>query len=260
MQHETRISADYNPATSVLRERVILVTGATGGIGSVVCRQLAASGASVVLLDKELKALEHLYDKIVEDGNPEPAIYPMNLEGATFDHFPEVAQRIQEGMGRLDGLLHAAATLGKPAPLELYDMESWYRTLQINLNAPFMLSRACIPLLRQSDQASVLFTSDHSGRNGAPYGGAYAVSNAGIEGLMRVLAAEMADTTNVCVNSIDPGVVATSLRAQAYPFENPFELTRPEQVAGAFVRLMGPDGRDFHGQSLTVEPCETATS
>lgn len=251
---EASISADYAPNEGAFNGKVILVTGATGGIGSVVCRQLAALGASVVLLDKELKSLERLYDRIVEDDCPEPAIYPMNLEGATFDHFPEVAQRIQEGLGRLDGLLHAAAALGKPAPIEHYDTESWYRTLQVNLNAPFMLTRACIPLLRQAQQAAILFTSDQSGRNGAPYGGAYAVSNAGIEGLMRVVAAEMAETTSVRVNSIDPGIVATPLRAQAYPFENPFELTRPEQVAGAFLRLLGPDGRDFHGQALTVQP------
>lgn len=259
MQHETKISAEYTPSPGTFADRVILVTGATGGIGSTVCRKLAEAGACVVLLDKEIKSLESLYDRIVEEGGPQPAIYPMNLEGATFDHFPEVAKRIQEGIGRLDGLLHAAAALGKPAPLELYDMEAWYRTLQVNLNAPFMLTQACLPLLRRSEQAAILFTSDHSGRNGAPYGGAYAVSNAGIEGMMRVLAAEVADDTTVCVNSLDPGVVATPLRAQAFPFENPFELTKPEQVSGAFVRLLGPDGRGFHGQALTVEPSPSAT-
>nr|WP_274600117.1 SDR family NAD(P)-dependent oxidoreductase [Halorhodospira abdelmalekii] len=229
-----------------------MVTGAAGGIGNAVCRQLAAAGATLVLLDKEIKPLERLYDRIIEAGDPEPAIYPMNLEGASFDHFPEVGQRIHAELGRLDALLHAAAALGKPAPLELYDVEAWYRTLQVNLNAPFMLTRACLPLLRQADQSAVLFTSDHGGRYGAPYGGAYAVANAGIEGMMRVLAAEMADTTTVRVNSLDPGVVGTALRAQAFPFENPFELRRPEQVAGAFVRLLGPDGREFHGQALTI--------
>ncbi len=255
MAEQALISADYQPAEDAFDGRVILVTGATGGIGSAVCRRLAAAGATVVILDKDLKALESLYDRIVEDNHPEPAIYPMNLEGATFDNFPEVAQRIREGLGRLDGLLHAAATMGKPAPVELYDMETWYKTLQVNLNAAFMLTQACLPLLRESDRGSIVFTSDASGRNGhKAYGGAYAVSNAGLEGLMRVLAAELAETTSVCVNTLDPGIVATGLRQKEFPFENPLELTQPQQVAGAFLRLLGPDGREHHGRALRVEP------
>lgn len=254
MADQPLLSADYTPPAGAFEGRVILVTGATGGIGEAVCRRLAEAKATVVLLDKDLKALEGLYDRIVAEGGPEPAIYPMNLEGASFDHYPEVAQRIREGLGRLDGLLHTAAVLGKPAPVDHYDVEAWYRTLQVNLNAAFMLTRACLPLLRASDRASIVLTSDASGRAGEAYGGAYAVANAGLEGLMRVLAAELAETTSICVNSLDPGTVATRLHAEAYPWDNPFELTQPGQVAGAFVRLLGPDARDCHGQALTVDP------
>ncbi len=254
MAIEHPISADYTPPAGAFDGRVILVTGAVGGIGEAVTRRLAQAGATVVLLDKDLKSLERLYDAILEDDGPEPAIYPMNLEGASFDNYPEVAQRIREGLGRLDGLLHAAASLGKPAPVEHYETETWYRTLQINLNAAFMLTQACLPLLRASDRAAILFATDVGGREGAPYGGAYTVANAGLEGLMRVLAAELAETSPVCANTLDPGTVATPLRAHAYPLEDPSGLIQPEQVAGAFVRLLGPDGRDYHGCSLTVEP------
>ncbi|MFP4130255.1 MAG: SDR family NAD(P)-dependent oxidoreductase [Halorhodospira sp.] len=254
MAEQALISADYHLPEGALAGRTVLVTGATGSIGEAVSRRLAAAGATVVILDKDLKALERLYDGIVEAGHPEPAIYPMNLEGATFDNFPEVAQRIREGLGRLDGLLHAAATLGKPAPVELYDTEAWYQTLQVNLNAAFMLIQACLPLLRESDRAAIVLTTDASGREGKAYGGAYTVANAGLEGLMRVLAKELAESTSVCVNSLDPGVVASGLRHHAFPFEDPQGLIQPEQVAGAFLRLLGPDGRDYHGQSLTVAP------
>ncbi len=250
----TLISADYQPPEGAFDERVILVTGATGGIGEAVCRRLAQAGATVVLLDKEIKSLEGLYDRIIEDGHPEPAIYPMNLEGATFDNYPEVAQRIREGLGRLDGLLHTAAVLGKPAPIDLYDTETWYKTLQVNLNAAFMLTQACLPLLRESDRSAIIYAADAGGRHGKAYGGAYTVANAGLEGLMRVLAAELADNTAVCVNTLDPGAVATPMRAKAFPLESPTTLNQPHQVAGAFVRLLGPDGRAFHGQSLSVEP------
>ncbi|MFP4147380.1 MAG: SDR family NAD(P)-dependent oxidoreductase [Halorhodospira sp.] len=256
MAEKTLISADYHPPEGAFDGRVVLVTGATGGIGEAVSRRLAAAGATVVILDKELKALEQLYDRLVEEGCPEPAIYPMNLEGASFDNFPEVALRIREGLGRLDGLLHAAAALGKPAPIELYDTEAWYQTLQVNLNAAFMLTQACLPLLRDSDRGAILLTTDASGRGGKPYGGAYTVANAGLEGLMRVLAKELAESSSVCVNSLDPGIVASKLRAKEFPFERPEELTQPHQVAGAFVRLLGPEGRAYHGQALTVIPSE----
>ena len=253
MISEQTVSADYQPAPNLLAGRVILVTGATGGIGHAVSRRLAAAGATVVLLGREIKRLEAVYDELTEIG-PEPAIYPMNLEGATFDHYPELADTIGEQLGRLDGILHAAAVLGRPSPVELYDVEAWYRTLQVNLNAPFMLTRACLPLLRKSPDASLVFTSDTIGRDGGPYWGAYGVSKAGLEGLMRILAAELADTTPVRVNSIDPGPVATQFRRDAYPSEEAGLHPLPEHVAGAFLWLLGPESAEVHGQALTVAP------
>ena len=255
MISQQTVSADYQAAPNLLADRVILVTGATGGIGHAVSRRLAAAGATVVLLGREIKRLEAVYDELTEIG-PEPAIYPMNLEGASFDHYPEVAQTIGEQLGRLDGILHTAAALGRPAPMELYDVESWYRTLQINLNAPFMLTRACLPLLRKSPDASLLFTSDAVGRNGGPYWGAYGVSKAGLEGMMRILSAELADTTPVRVNSIDPGPVSTQFRRDAFPAEEAGLHPLPEQVAGAFLWLLGPESTGVHGQALTVAPSQ----
>lgn len=253
------ISAAYQPQPDAFAERVILVTGATGGIGAAVCRSLSAAGATVILLDRELKALETLYDELVALG-PEPAIYPMNLEGAAFEHYPEMAARIGGELGRLDGILHAAAVLGRPAPVELYDIEAWYRTLQVNLNAPFMLTRACLPLLRESPDASVVFTSDRVGREGGAYWGAYATAKAGLEGLMRVLADEVEARTRIRVNTLAPGPVATALRMDAYPAEDRTHLAQPEDVAGAFVRLLGPDGASHHGEALHVEPGRPGTA
>lgn len=246
------VRAHYQPSPERLAGRVVLVTGATGGIGSAVCRLLARAGATVVLLDRELKSLEALYDELTALG-PEPAIYPMNLEGAAFEHYPEAAQRIQDELGRLDGLIHLAALLGRPAPLELYDIEAWYQTLQVNLNAAFMLTRACLPLLRKAPDASIVFAADAVGRDGGPYWGAYAVAKAGLEGLMKVLAAELAGTTSVRVNTLDPGPTATPLRKSAYPAESGDHLAAPEAVAGAFVRLIDPEGAAYHGEALRVE-------
>ncbi|ABI56259.1 SDR family NAD(P)-dependent oxidoreductase [Alkalilimnicola ehrlichii MLHE-1] len=246
------LTGDYTPAAELFRDRIILVTGACGGIGGAVCRQLAEAGATVVALDKDMKSLERLYDDLAQRGPAEPALYPMNLEGASTADYDDMRVRLEENFGRLDGLLHCAAMLGRPAPVEIYDMEAWFRTVHLNLHAPFLVTRACLPLLRQSPAASIVFTSAREGREQMPYAGAYGVSAAGVEGLMRILAAELADTTPVRVNSLDPGAVRTRMRYQAYPGEDQEKLPTPDQVAGAFVWLLGADSADVHGQSLTL--------
>ncbi len=247
------IPADYEAPLDLLTARVVLITGAAEGIGRCLAIQAAGRGATVVLLDRNVKKLEQVYDEIEQNGGPQPAIYPMNLEGATPQDYLELANSLQDNFGRLDGLVHNAAQLGRPAPLDQYDIESWYKTLQTNLNAPFMLTRFCLPLLRQSASASVIFTSDTVGRRGKAYWGAYAVSKAGLEGLMQLLAAELEDTSRVRVNSLDPGPVQTGLRRSAYPAEDPRQHPQPEQVVGAFLYLLGPESKRLHGQSLTVE-------
>ncbi|KAB7623673.1 YciK family oxidoreductase [Alkalilimnicola sp. S0819] len=253
---DTLIYADYDAPLDLLQARAILVTGAANGIGRAVALALANHGATVILLDKDLRNLETAYDAIENNGAPQPALYPLNLEGASPEDYEQLAASLRENFGRLDGLVHVAAALGKPAPLELYDIEQWYRSLQTNLNGPFLLTRACLPLLRESDAASVLFTSDAAGREKRAYQGAYGVGKAGIEGMMRVLAAETEGSSDIRVNSLDPGPTRTALRRNAYPGENAARLPAPDAVAGAFVYLMGRDGRHLHGQALRVLPAD----
>lgn len=246
------LSGNYKASPEHFQDRVIMVTGACGGIGGAVCRQLAEAGATVVALDKDMKSLERLYDDLDGRGPAEPALYPMNLQGAMPEDYDEMRDRLTENFGRLDGLLHCAAVLGRPAPAEIYDLESWFITVHINLHAPYLVTRACLPLLRKSEDASLLFTSAREGREQMAYSGAYGVSAAGVEGLMRILAAEMADTTSVRVNSLDPGPVRTHLRYQGYPGEDQSKLPTGNDVAGAFTWLLGPESREVHGQALTV--------
>ena len=185
-------------------------------------------------------------------GGPQPAIYPLNLEGATPDHYEELAATLERELGALHGLVHNAALLGKPAPIELYDIEAWYRVQQVNLSAPFLLTRACLPLLRKSGEASIVFLSDEVGRRGKAYWGAYGVTKAGLEGFMRILAAELT-STDIRVNSVDPGPVRTALRRSAYPGEDVGTLPLPEQAARSLLYLLGRDGRDLHGQALSLQ-------
>ena len=245
---------DYNAAPNLLEGRVILVTGAGAGIGRAAAEAFAAHGATVVLLGRTLQKLEQIYDAIEQAGHPQPAIYPLNLEGATPKDYQDLATTLESEFGRLDGLLHNAANLGTLTPLEQYDVETWYRVFQVNLHGAFLLTRACLPLLRRAPDASVLFTSSSVGRAARAYWGAYAVSKFAVEGLMQVLADELEGTTNIRVNSINPGPVRTALRAQAYPAENPATLVLPEAIMAPYLYLMGPDSQAVKGQALDAQP------
>ena len=244
---------DYQPAPDLLKDRVILVTGAGDGIGKAVAKACAAHGATVVLLGRTLAKLEAVYDEIEAAGHVQPAIFPMNLETSAPKDYQDLAATLDNEFERLDGLVHNAAVLGALAPLHHYDLDTWTKVMQINLNAPFLMTRACLPLLARSQDASVVFTADRVGRKAKAYWGAYAVSKFGLEGLMQVLADEMESNEALRVNSIAPGPVQTLLRARAYPGEKPTGLATPEDVVGPFLYLLGPDSRGVNGQALDIQ-------
>ncbi|NIR28816.1 MAG: YciK family oxidoreductase [Gammaproteobacteria bacterium] len=243
----------YAPGPDLLAGRVILVTGAGEGIGRAASRAFAAHGATAVLLGRSVPALEAVYDAIADAGHPEPAIYPMDLEGASPPHYEELAERVGGEFGRLDGLLHNAAILGTLTALERYDVELWARVMQVNLHAPFLLTRSCLALLRRSRDASLLFTSAHVGRRGRAYWGAYGVSQFAVEGMMQTLADELEASPHIRVNSIDPGPVNTRMRAEAYPVEDKRALATPESIMPAYLFLMGPDSRGVSGRALSAQ-------
>ena len=238
---------------SALTGRTILVTGAGNGIGRAVSKGLAREGATVVLLDKNTGAIETLYDEIEGAGGPQPALYPMDLLGATQQDYLDLAERLGDSFGALHGLLHNAAYIGFLSRIDDFDAELWFRTMQINLNAPFLLTQACLPLLREAGDASVVFTSDSVGRHGRAYWGAYAASKAGAEALMQVLADELHDHSHVRVNSIDPGPVRTNLRAHVYPGEDPASVKPPDAVVPLFVWALGPESAGINGQALSFD-------
>ena len=244
---------DYQPPKDLLAGRTILVTGAGDGIGRAASIAFANHGATVILLGRTTAKLEAVYDAIEEAGGNQPAIYPMNLEGATEHDYQELAKTLEKEFGSLEGLLHNAAQLRLLSRIDDYDIETWYQVMQVNLNAPFMLTQACLPLLRKADDASILFTSDHVGRKAKAYWGAYAVSKFGIEGLMQILAQETMDSTNIRVNSLAPGPTRTNLRTHAYPGEDPMTVKHPETLIPCYLWLMGADSIGTTGQALDVE-------
>ncbi len=244
---------EYNPPKDLLKGRTILVTGAGDGIGSVAAKTFATHGATVILLGRTIPKLEAVYDSIEELGGTQPAIYPMNLEGASPHDYFELAEKLEQEFGSLEGLLHNAATLRLLSRIDDYDAQTWLQVMQTNLNAPFLLTQTCLPLLRKAQDASVLFTSDHVGRNGKAYWGAYGVSKFGTEGLMQILSEETKDSSAIRVNSIAPGPTRTKLRAQAYPGEDPNSIKLAETIMPLYLWLMGPDSIGKTGLSVDAE-------
>ena len=231
-----------------LSGRVILVTGASSGIGRALSIAAAASGAQVVLCGRSVRKLESVHDAIVAAGSPRPSIAPLDFERAAAEQYAALAEGLHTSFGRLDGLAHLAAQLGERAPIEHYDVPTWMRVMHVNLNAAFILTRTLLPLLRASADASVIFTGSSVSVRGRAYWGAYAAAKFGIEGLMQVLADETSTTTNIRVNSVNPGKVRTPLRAQAYPGEDPATVPAPEDVIAPYLYLLGPESRGVTGR------------
>ncbi len=245
---------DYQAPADLLKDRIIMVTGAGSGIGRAAAKAYAAHGATVILVGRTVSRLESVYDEIEAAGHPKPAIVPLNFEGAAVKDYEELAMTIEDNFDRLDGLLHNAAILGTRSPIELYDPEIWNKVMHVNATAPFLLSRAMIPLLRKSDDASVIFTSSGVGRRAKPFWGAYAVSKFAIEGLSQMLAEELDDDRhNVRVNSLNPGATRTNMRATAYPAENPQQNPAPENLMPVYLYLMGQDSADVNGQQIDAQ-------
>lgn len=219
-----------------LRDRVILITGAARGIGASVAQACATQGATVVLLDKHVPGLESVYDDITESGAPAPAIYPLDLKGASVPDYQQLTDTLESQFGRLDGLIHCAATLGQLAPVEHQDSKTWLETLHINLTAAYLLTRACLPLLKQQAAGNLIFTTDT--HKHSAYWGAYGISKAAIEALAAQIAEESEAQAKLSVHTIDPGSVQTHLFARAFPAMDPATLPTPEQIAPRYIELL----------------------
>ena len=245
-----REPVEYTPSPDALAERVVLVTGASSGIGRACACASARAGATVILLARDVPRLEQTYDRIQDAGGPEPVILPLDLDGATVDDYAQVAEQIDQGFGRLDGLLHNAGLVGGLRPLRLFEPADWTRLARVNLLAPWLLTQACLPLLDKAEDPAIAFTLD--GQSQRPYWGAYGVAKAGLAGLVEILSQELDGDHPIRVNGIDPGPVQTRLRRQNYPGEPNGANAAPEEVAPAFVYFLGSDSRGMTGRTVRL--------
>lgn len=243
----------YQAPENLLENKIILVTGASSGIGRAAAKCFAQYGATVIIHGRNEDALTALYDEIIADGLAEPAIVTSDFLQASYDDFLVLQQNIGEAFGRLDGLLHNAGILTRLTSMATTTVLDWQNSMQVNVNAPFYLTKAMLPLLQESSSASVAFTSSSVGRQGRAYWGSYSISKFATEGMMQVLADELENISHIRVNSINPGATNTAMRRFAYPGELAENNPNPEDIMPLYLYLMGDDSMGISGQALNAQ-------
>jgi NAD(P)-dependent dehydrogenase (short-subunit alcohol dehydrogenase family) len=244
---------DYEYPADALRDRIVLITGASDGIGRALALEAANLGAQVILHGRSAAKLEKIYDDIEAiDGAPRPSIAVMDLATADSAAYQSLADSLAAEFGRLDGLVLNASILGDRFSIEQYDPALWQQVMHVNVTSAFVLAQVCLPLLHESDDASIIFTSSGVGRKGRAFWGAYAVSKFATEGLSQVLADEHRQGP-LRVNCINPGATRTGMRLAAFPAEDRDALKTPEDILPAYIYLLGPDSKGITGESFDAQ-------
>lgn len=243
---------DYSLKNACLREKTILVTGAGAGIGRSAALTYAKLGATVILLGKTISKLEAVYDEIVNMGSPEPAIIPLDLKGASQQHYIDMATTIANQFGQLDGVLLNASILGELSPFTQIHETVFNEIMQVNVKAQYLLAQSLIPTLLLAPNASLVFTSSGVGNQGRAYWGAYSISKFATEGMMQVIADEY-ETTSLRTNAINPGATNTNMRTCAYPAEDKTTIANPDDIMPLYVYLMSDDSVAVNGQTLKAQ-------
>lgn len=240
------------PAPDALSGRVIVITGANGGLGEAAAKACAQAGATVVLIGRKVPKLNRVYDAVKVLG-PEPALYPMDLAGADPADYEAMADQVGAQLGRIDGLLHCAVDFAGLRALEATPPIDFVRQLHVNLTAPWLLTQACLPWLRRAGDGAVVFVGDDLSRVNRAYWGAYGIAKAGLTGLMRTLHDE-AEAGPVRVSLLEPGPMRTAIRSRAYVEEAATQCPPASIYAGACVHLLSAAGRDQRGKVFAPRP------
>ena len=244
---------NYSPPPDLLKGRVILITGASSGLGRLASLAYARYGATVALLGREENKLEAVYDEIVGAGGPEPAMFPFDLAVADDQGLENLAGVIGHHLKRLDGILHSAYAFTNLSPLHLQTMDQWQMLIKVNLIAPFGLTRACLPFLQAAPDASVIFTGDTHGHHPAAYWGGYAIAKSGIETLTKLWSEELEQNIGIRMNTLIPGALATTLQFRTHPGQLAELLTPASSLIPYYLYLMGPDSTSIRGQVIECQ-------
>ena len=244
---------EYTYSPGLLSDRIILITGASDGIGRALAIRAAELGGQIILHGRNVQKLEKVYDEIDSiKSAPRPSIAVVDLASANSNAYESLASNLEQEYGRLDGLVHNAGIIGGRFSIEQYDAVQWQQVMHVNVTAAFAITQVLLPMLKQSDDPSVIFTSSGVGRTGRAHWGAYAVSKFATEGLSQVLADEHRNG-KLRVNCVNPGATRTNMRLEAYPAEDRDALKGPEEILAAYLYLLGPDSRAVTGESFDAQ-------
>jgi len=251
----TELISTWTPANDSMQDRVVLITGAAGGLGSSIARAASRLGCELVLLDKNERGLNSLHDEIADDTGVQPGLYPLDLAGANMGDYDTLADTVSSTFGKLHGIVHCAATLGQVTPAMQIDIKHWLNTFNVNLHGPVMLTLALLPLLTKTKDASITFTLDDKQ---TAYWGAYGASKSAVETWVHSLADELDGqrdddgTMPVRCNAINPGRMRTTLRSSAFPGEIPYEVPTPETKVNAYLYLLNEASSDINKQVFAL--------
>jgi NAD(P)-dependent dehydrogenase (short-subunit alcohol dehydrogenase family) len=229
-----------------LKDRITLITGGSKGIGKAIAKAFLKEGATVIICGRNERDLKRSRDELSKFGN----ISYIKADISKRNEVKLLRSKIERNFGKLDVLVNNAGILGLRKPIIDYDEDIWQKTIHINLNAQFFVTKALLPLLMKTNDSSIINVSSSVGRRGKAEWGAYAASKFGLEGLTHVLADEL--KSKVRVNSVNPGGTMTEMRAEAYPEEDPDTLPTPDDITPIFVYLASEDSINVTGEAFNA--------
>ena len=229
---------DMNFDLNLLKNKNILITGASNGIGKSLSENLSKYGANVIMLSRNENALDAIYDSLKKKYQTNPCILKCDLENLDDEKSQEIANIISKNYQNLDSIIHNAAILEKMSDIESFDLQTWDKVMRVNLTSAFILSKYLIPLMKSSPTPRIIFTTSSVGKKGKAFWGAYSVSKAGVNALSDILSDELESISNIKVFNFDPKATKTNMRAMAYPAEDPSANKNPDQLINYYLWML----------------------
>ena len=215
------------------KSRIALITGATRGIGKEISILLAKNKIHVIILGRTLSALDDLSDKINDFGGSSTCIqFDLN----DLSEISKISQEVKQRWGKLDILISNAAYLHNLTPLSHLSEKDWQISLNTNLSSNWLLIKHFENLLLESEYGRAIFLTSGASQGYRPFWGAYAITKAGLDSMVRAWSSEM-EETNLSINLYDPGATKTQMRARAYPGEDPKILKDPDEIAKDILKI-----------------------
>ena len=228
----------------MMEGKTILITGANRGIGKSLAKNFSNIGANIILLGKNEDSLNEVYDEIISCTKTKPLIIESDLNLLDLDGAHQIKKAIVNQYGVLDGLIYNAAKLGKMTSIEDYEDGLWKEIINTNLNSSFLIYKELIPILKAAPNGRIIFTSSGVAEAGKAYWGAYSVSKFAVKGLAEIMRDELDSTSNIKVFNYDPGATKTSMRASAYPGEDPNNLKDPDKLFGDYLWFFSEESQN----------------